>query len=84
MQNTILYDTIIKDKLRIRLMENEDGYFVELIEYFNGMRTDNAIVTRFDILDDAMEGMYRVIDLLHEMRDNNPPLFPVDPYIDKN
>lgn len=83
MQNTIIHDDIIKDKLRIRLVEDEDGYYVELITYFNGMRTDNAITIRFDVFDDAVEGLYRTISVLREMRDNNPPLTPVTP-IDKH
>ena len=76
MQNTTLFDNIFKDKLRIRLVENDDGYFVELIEYFDGMKTDNAIVTRFDIFDDAITDLYNMVRLLRETRDDNPPIIP--------
>ena len=84
MQSVIIHDDIIKDRLRIRLLEDEDGYFVELITYFGGMRTDNAMTIRFDVFDDAVEGLYRTINLLRETRDNNPPLMPVIPHIDKS
>lgn len=79
MQDSVIYDNTFKGKLRTRILEKHDGYYVELGEYFNGKFTGKAMVIRADVFEDANKEISRMFKLMRRVNDNNPPLIPTVP-----
>ena len=63
MDSIIISDKMVQDRFRVKLIQTEDGYFLQFIRYYNEPPFSNSISVKFEDFEEGIKGVYETIDM---------------------